>query len=211
VIPEEVANLCLHALGLGPFPSWSKGLRVYQSGADADGLGSFIMRAGEVDAEITWYAGFWRRFWYRDFTGKPSRLAPNLEPAPDQEQALSWVREAVPSLRRLEKHAVHIVGLTKQHPLPALQLKQEQALLRQEREQLLLRMMAHSATGPATVAMIRDIHNDDVVGLTQLAERHVKAYRRWRQRVSLVGELLSAGPAQMERRQRSLPMVSSAA
>jgi hypothetical protein len=211
VIPEEVANLCLHALGLGAVPSCSMGLRLYESGVDADGLGSFNLRSGQVDGSTSWYAGFWRRFWYEDFTGKPSRLAPNLEPAPDQEQALSWVREAVPSLRRLEQRAMRIAGLTKRHPLPVSQLKEEQALLRREREQLLLRMMAHSATGPATVAMIRDIHNDDVVGLTQLAERHVKAYHRWRQRVSLVGELLSAGPAQMERRQRSLPMVSSAA
>jgi hypothetical protein len=138
-------------------------------------------------------------------------LAPNLEPAPDQAQALSCVGEAAPNLRQLEKRAMQIVGLTKQHPLPVSQLKEEQTLLRREREQLLLRMMAHSATGPATVAMIRDIHNDDVVGLTQLAERHVKAYRRWRQRVELVRQLLSVGPAQVEKRQRSLPMVTSAA
>jgi ADP-heptose:LPS heptosyltransferase len=211
VIPEEVADLCLHVLGLGPVPSCSMGLRLYESGVDADGLGSFHLRSGQVDDSTSWYAGFWRRFWYEDFTGQPSRLAPNLEPAPDQAQALSCVREAAPSLRQLEKRAMQMVGLTKQHPLPVSQLKEEQALLRREREQLLLRMAAHSATGPATVAMIRDIHNDDVVGLTQLAERHVKAYRRWRQRVELVRELLSVGPTQMEKRQRSLPMVSSAA
>ena len=201
VIPEEVADLCLHVLGLGPVPSCSMGLRLYESGVDADGLNSYSLRSGQVDDSTSWYAGFWRRFWYEDFTGKPSRLAPNLEPAPDQAQALSCVREAAPSLRQLEKRAMQMVGLTKQHPLPVSQLKEEQALLRREREQLLLRMMAHSATGPATVAMIRDIHNDDVVGLTQLAERHVKAYRRWRQRVELVRELLSVGPAQMEKRQ----------
>jgi ADP-heptose:LPS heptosyltransferase len=200
LIPEEVANLCLHALGLGPVPSCSMGLRLYQSGVDADGLNSYSLRSGQVDSSTSWYAGFWRRFWYEDFTGTASRLAPNLEPAPDQEQALSWVREAVQSLRQLEKHAMHIVGLTKRHPLPVIQLKEEQALLRREREQLLPRMMAHSATGPATVAMIRDIHNDDVVGLTQLAERHVKAYRRWHQRVALVRELLAAGPAQTGKR-----------
>jgi len=211
LIPEEVANLCLHALGLGPFPSWSVGLRVYQSSVDADGLGSFILRSGQVESGIAWYASFWRRFWYEDFTGKLSQLTPNLEPAPDQEHALSWMREAVQSLRQLEKHAMHIVGLTKRHPLPASHLKQEQSLLRREREQLLPRMMAHSATGPPTVAMIRDIHNDDVVGLTPLADRHVKAYRRWHQRVALVQELLSAAPAHIEKRRRSVPMIPSAA
>jgi hypothetical protein len=210
VIPEEVANLCLHALGLGAVPSCSMGLRLYQSGVDADGLNSYSLRSGQVDSSTSWYAGFWRRFWYEDFTGTASRLAPNLEPAPDQEQALSWVREAVQSLRQLEKHALHIVGLTKRHPLPVIQLKEEQALLRREREQLLPRMMAHSATGPATVAMIRDIHNDDVVGLTPLAERHVKAYRRWHQRVALVRELLATGPAQAQKRRRSLPMAQRA-
>ena len=211
LIPEEVANLCLHAIGLGPFPSWSAGVRVYQSGVDADGLGSFIVRAGQVDAGTAWYAGFWRRFWYEDFTGKPSLLVPTCEPAPDQDHALAWMREAVQLLRQLEQHAMHIAGLTKRHPLPVSTLQREQALLRQEREQLLPRMMVYSATGPATVAMIRDIHNDDVVGLTLLAERHVKAYRRWQQRIARVRELLSAAPAQIEKRPRLLPMIPNAA
>ena len=68
-------------------------------------------------------------------------------------------------------------------------------------------MMLHSATGPSTVAMIRDIHNDDAVGLTMLADRHVKAYRRWQQRIDRVYTLLSAEPVQFEKRQRPLPMV----
>ena len=211
LIPEEVANLCLHALGLGPFPSWSTGLRVYQSGVDADGLGSFAMRAGQVDAETAWYAAFWRRFWYQDFTGKPSQLIPNLETMPNHISALAWMREAVQALRRLEQHATHIVGLTKRHPLPVSTLQREQALLRQEREQLLPRMMAYSATGPATVAMIRDIHNDDVVDLTMLADRHARAYRRWQRRIAHTRELLSAASAQIEKQQRSLPMMPSAA
>ena len=211
LIPEEVANLCLHALGLGPFPSWSTGLRVYQSGVDADGLGFFTMRAGQVDAETAWYAAFWRRFWYQDFTGKPSQLIPNLETMPDHISALAWMREAVQALRRLEQHATHIIGLTKRHPLPVSTLQREQALLRQEREQLLPRMMAYSATGPATVAMIRDIHNDDVVDLTMLADRHARAYRRWQRRIAHTRELLSAASAHIEKQQRSLPMMPSAA
>jgi ADP-heptose:LPS heptosyltransferase len=210
LIPEEVANLCRHALGLGPFPSWSSGLRVYQSDADADGLGSFILRAGQVDAETAWYAAFWRRFWYQDFTGKPSQLPSNLETVPNQASALAWMREAVQPLRRLEQHAMQIVGLTKRHPLPVSTLRREQALLRQEREQLLPRMMAYSATGPATVAMIRDIHNDDAVDLTMLADRHVQAYRRWQQRLAQTRELLSAASAKIEQRQRSLPMMPHA-
>jgi hypothetical protein len=183
---------------------------VYQSGTDVDGLGSFILRAGHVDAGAAWYAAFWRRFWYEDFTGKPSQLAPDLETAPDQNDALAWMKEAVQLLRRLEQHARHIAALTRRHPLPVSILQREQVLLRQEREQLLPRMMAHSATGPATVAMIRDIHNDDVVGLTMLADRQVKAYRRWQERIALIRGLLSAAPAQIEKRPRSLPMMSNA-
>ena len=211
LLPDEVANLCLHAMGLGPFPSWSIGVRVYQSGADADGLGSFILRAGHVDASAAWYADFWRRFWYEDFTRKPSQLAPNSEPAPDRDQSLVWMKEAVQPLRQLEHHARHIAALTRRHPLPVSVLQQEQALLRQEREQLLPRMMAHSVTGPATVAMIRDIHNDNVVGLTMLADRHMQAYRRWQQRIARAGSMLSAAPAQIETQRRPLPMVPSAA
>jgi hypothetical protein len=210
LIPEEVAKLCLHTLGLGPFPSWSTGLRVYQSGADADGLGSFVMRAGQVDADTAWYAAYWRRFWYQDFTGKPSQLPPNLEAIPNQASALAWMKEAVQPLRRLEQRAMHIVGLTKRHPLPVSTLQLEQALLRQEREQLLPRMMAYSATGPATVAMIRDIHNDDAIDLTMLADRHVQAYRRWQQRIAQTRTLLSAVSLQTEERRRVLPMMPSA-
>ena len=211
LVPEEIANLCLHAIGLAPFPSWSAGVRVYQSGSDADGLGSFILRAGHLDAGAAWYADFWRRFWYEDFTGKPSRLAQNSEPAPDRDQSLVWMKEADQPLRRLEQQARHIAALTRRHPLPVSILKQEQALLRQARERLLPRMMAHSATGPTTVAMIRDIHNDDVVGLTMLADRHMQAYRRWQQRIARAGSMLSSAPAQVETERRTLPMVRSAA
>jgi ADP-heptose:LPS heptosyltransferase len=211
LFPDEVANLCLHAMGLAPFPSWSTGVRVYQSTVDADGLGSFILRAGHLDAGAAWYADFWRRFWYEDFTGRPSRLAQNSEPAPDRDQSLAWMKEADQPLRRLEQQARHIATLTRRHPLPVSILKQEQALLRQERERLLPRMMAHSATAPTTVAMIRDIHNDDVVGLTMLADRHMKAYRRWQERIARAGSLLSAAPAQVETDRRTLPMVPNAA
>jgi ADP-heptose:LPS heptosyltransferase len=210
LIPDEVASLCLHAIGLGPFPSWSAGVRVYHSSTDIDGLGSFVLRAGHVDASVAWYATFWRRFWYEDFTGKPSQLTSNSEPAPDQDHAMAWMKQAVQPLRRLEQHARHIAALTRRHPLPVSILQQEQALLRREREELLPRMMTYSATSPATVAMIRDIHNDDAVGLTMLADRHVTAYRRWQQRIARTRKLLSAVPVQIEKRQRPLPMMKSA-
>jgi ADP-heptose:LPS heptosyltransferase len=210
LLPEEVASLCLHAIGLGSFPSWSAGVRVYQSSADIDGLGSFILRAGHVDAGVAWYAAFWRKFWYEDFTGKPSQLTSNSEPAPDHDHALAWMKEAIQPLHRLEQHARHIAELTRRHPLPVSILQREQVLLRREREELLPRMMAYWATSPATVAMIRDIHNDDVVGLTMLADRQVKAYQRWQQRIARIRKLLSAAPVQIETRQRSLPMMQSA-
>jgi hypothetical protein len=107
----------------------------------------------------------------------------------------------------LEQHARHIAALTRRNPLPVSTLQREQTLLRQEREQLLPRMMAHSVTGPITVAMIRDIHNDDVVGLTMLADRHMMAYRRWQQRIARAGLLLLATPAQVETERRPLPMI----
>ena len=211
IIPDEVAMLCLHALGLAPFPSWSSGVRVYQSSADADGLGCFTLRAGHVDAEL------WRGM--RSFGGDSgTRISPasranwlrSLERAPDQEPAIAWMKEADRPLRRLEERARHIAALTRRHPIPISMLQGEQALLRQERERLLPRMMAHSATGPATVAMIRDIHNDDAVGLTMLADRHVKAYRRWQQRIARVRTLLSDASVQVGRRPRPLPMIQRA-
>ncbi|MER3424861.1 MAG: hypothetical protein C4293_18210, partial [Nitrospiraceae bacterium] len=38
LLPEEVASLCLHALGIGPFPSRVSGTRIYASDVDEDGL-----------------------------------------------------------------------------------------------------------------------------------------------------------------------------
>src|SRR5262249_40903449 len=162
-----------------------------------------------LDVETAWYAAYWRRFWYQDFTGKPSQLPLNLDTVPDQAHTLAWLNEAAQLLRRLEQHAMGIVDLTKRHPLPVAMLQREQALLRQEREQLLPRMMAYSATGPATVAMIRDIHNDDAIDLTVLADRHVQAYRRWQQRVAHTRKQLSGVSTQVVKRQRSLPMMPS--
>ena len=172
--------------------------------------GSFIMRAGHVDAAVAWYAEFWRRFWYEDFTGRPSQVASNVGPAPDRDGAMAWMREAGQPLRLLEQRARHIATLTRRRPIPASMLQREQALLRQEREKLLPRMMAHSATGPATVAMIRDIHNDGASDLAILADQHVKAYRRWQQRIARVRTVLSEAPAQVERRPRSLPLIQQA-
>jgi hypothetical protein len=59
--------------------------------------------------------------------------------------------------------------------------------------------------------MIRDIHNDNVVGLAMLADRHMQAYRRWQQRIARAGSMLSTAPAQTETRRSPLPMVPSAA
>jgi hypothetical protein len=120
------------------------------------------------------------------------------------------MKEAVQPLRQVEQRARHIAELTRRHPLPVAMLQRDQTRLRQEREQLLPRMMAHPVTGPSTVAMIRDIHNDDVSDLTMLAERHVKAYQRWEQRIERARKLFSPVPAQIEIRQRQLPMMQNA-
>jgi ADP-heptose:LPS heptosyltransferase len=63
IVPEQVATLALHRLGRAPFSmSWT-GVRVYESGSDADGLNEYRQRAGRYDAGFNWYGSFWRKFW----------------------------------------------------------------------------------------------------------------------------------------------------
>ena len=78
LIPDEVAMLCLHALGLAPFPSWSSGVRVYQSSADADGLGCFTLRAGHVDAGCCVVCGVLEEVLVRGFHRQAERIGPDL-------------------------------------------------------------------------------------------------------------------------------------
>lgn len=82
VVSELVAQLAIHSLGLGPFPTGWTDVGLYESGVDEDGLGCFRYRAGSRDTLSDWYGTFWRRFWYQEHAGHVS-CVPHSGPVPD--------------------------------------------------------------------------------------------------------------------------------
>ena len=46
IIPQEIAELCLHLLGDSELPTFASKIRVYEGGTNEDQLGTFVLRAG---------------------------------------------------------------------------------------------------------------------------------------------------------------------
>ena len=122
IMPEQVAELARHVLGLAPFPECWTGVRVYQSAIDADGLVCYQQRAGHHDAMTEWYGTFWRRFWYEQFTGRTSRVPHEFAP-PDFAEQQQWFRQLAQELDRVVQHAERLASLCHQASVSADDLK----------------------------------------------------------------------------------------
>ncbi len=194
LLPEEVAAVCLHALGVGPFPDRVTGARVFVSGVDEDGLGCYRLRAGSEDARFDWYGSFWRRFWYEALTGRRSRAPepPSAEP-PDLGQAVAAFRELRPQLHRLVAHADRVVRLSGLHPIPAAAVKAAQALVAEQRQVAVAAAMTTPAFSPLAVAFLRESQNMDAEGLLDMAQQQAVACRTWSMRVEAAMRALSGG------------------
>lgn len=183
---ERVADLLLHVLGRNPRPTRVSGFRLYQSGIDADQLGTFRLVAGHEDSTTAWYASFWRRYWYEAFTGCPSRLPEPAGVPPDADRASAQIATLLPLLDSLCRRSAAIRSMTSRTPLPAQQLQilqREQAL---ERERAVQIGRGSLALAPLTAAFVRSLHNDNVQGLEGLARHHAEAYRQWNRQVGLL-------------------------
>lgn len=206
--PDHVADLVLHALGSGPFPSGLSTCRIYESGVDADQLGMFRLRAGCESAVTAWYAAFWRRYWFESFTSLPSQVPMPEGPAPDAEEALRCLITMQPRLDSLCKRAEDIVRMASRMPIPTgalASLQQEQV---RERESAIRIGMDSLAIAPLTTEFLRTIHNDNVQGVEQLARHHANAYRRWRAQLADIRRRLSGTAG--ARRGKPLRMVAGA-
>ena len=189
LVPQQMAELCLHVLGLGPFPTPVTGVRLYESAIDEDGLVCYQLRGGHVDTMSKWYGNFWRKYWYEVFTDERSEISPE-GPAPDLSDQQRVFQELAPMVSHLLTRAAEVVRLSRRHPMPVARLQSTQSELASLRGQILKKAMPSSAFGPTTVALLREIRNGDAMELSAMAQEQAQAYRTWAQRLRAVMDRL---------------------
>ncbi|HJT18922.1 MAG TPA: glycosyltransferase family 9 protein [Nitrospira sp.] len=188
----DVASLCRHVLGIGPMPDSAGASRMYESGIDGDGLGTFTLRIGRADPLTEWYGLFWRTFWYETLAKRPSSAKHPSGPPPDRREADRAFEELQPLLAKLVAQSEHIDRLCRRQPPPVVELREAHRVLQQQQQSVVASAMIMPSLIPITVAFLREIHNNDAAGLTQMSGHHMRAYRLWQQRVSDVRRRLQA-------------------
>ena len=189
IVPEQVAELARHVLGLAQFPEYWTGVRIYQSAIDADGLVCYQQRAGHCDAMTEWYGTFWRRFWYAQFTGHGSRIAIDSAP-PDLVEQQKQFHQITPQVDQVVQQAERLASLCHQPTVTAEELKAAQDQLIAVRQVAMPMAIPTSAFGPITTALLRDLYDGRVLDTRTRAEQQAQAYRTLKARMYDVMEQL---------------------
>jgi ADP-heptose:LPS heptosyltransferase len=184
IVPQEVAELCLHLLGASPFPSFSSKVRVYEGGVNEDQLGTFFIRAGSEEPRLAWYAEYWRHYWYESFTGCPSRIPFLATSPPDFPECEQVWRHLAPQLNQLCNQADRVLDLCRQRPIPVDILKACQHQLTVDT--LAMQQVARPslAFGPLAIAFFRDTLSLEGMTVGGMAEEYIRAYHVFRTRVA---------------------------
>lgn len=185
LVPQQMAELCLHVLKRRPFPNAVTGIRVYESAIDEDGLVCYRLRAGHIDTVSKWYGTFWRTYWYESFTASRSQISIE-EPAPDLMDQQHLFQKLSPVVSHLLRRTAEVARLSRRHPIPVERLQSAQAEVALLRRQVLEMAMPSSAFGPITVALLRELGNGDAMELSAMAQEQAQAYRTWAQRLQAV-------------------------
>jgi ADP-heptose:LPS heptosyltransferase len=183
IVPEQVAALALHVLGCSAFPSRWNGVRVYESGGDADGLACYRLKSGARDALADDYGSFWRRHWYEAFAGQ-SRLLPGSSEIPDAIEHQKLLAQLHPLIDRGAMLAERIAEGTRQQPIPLTSLKQWQTELTGLRARVVSMAMSSALFGPITVAFLRELAQCETKEASEVAEQQARAYRTWKTQLS---------------------------
>ena len=189
IIPEQVAELARHVLGLAPFPECWTGVRVYQSAIDADGFVCYQQRAGHRDAMTEWYGTFWRRFWYEQFTGHTSRIAFDPSP-PNFTEEQERFNQLSPKLDQMVQYAERLASLCRQASVSTGDLKATQDELVIARQAALPIAIVSSAFGPITTALLRNLYDGRVLDTRKRADHQAQAYRTWKRQMYAVMDRL---------------------
>ena len=135
---------------------------------------------------VGWYGRFWRRFWFEQFTGRPSLVPMVPEPPPDWKESMALLDRVLPLAAGLVSRAKEMVRLTARRPLPVSALQQMQLEENKARQTIVALSLQFPATASLAVALVRDTHNDDSHELTGMAEARLATYRRWQNRLHTV-------------------------
>ncbi len=200
LMPDEMAALCLHALGIARFPDAVAGIRLYESSIDEDGLAYYRLRAGRMDSISAWYGTFWRKYWYETFTGQVSRIRIE-EPPPDLVDQQALFKKLDPVVSHLVKQTDDLVHLCRRRPVPVQKLHAGQAEVAAARRCALDMAVPSPAFGPTTVALMRELHNGDEMELSMMAEQQAAAYRTWSHRLRTVIEQFDSHQSMHPRKQ----------
>lgn len=199
LIPDHVAALCQHVLGVKPFPNDVTGVRLYASSIDEDGLACYRLRAGQVESMSDWYGRFWRKYWYDTFAEQLSKVSLQ-EPPPDLADQVTLYRKIDPVVKQLIERTADLVRLSSRRPLPVARLKSIQEDVARMRQCAIEMAMPSAAFGPTTVALLRELQNGDGMELSIMAEQQAVAYRTWSHRLHSVMERVSSQQAIVPRR-----------
>ncbi|MFO0701082.1 MAG: glycosyltransferase family 9 protein [Nitrospira sp.] len=189
IMPEQVAELARHVLGVAPFPEYWTGARLYQSTIDADGLAGYQQRAGHYNAITEWYGTFWRRFWYEELTGRTSSVPSELAP-PDLTEPLQAFQRLAPEVDRVVEHAERLASLYHHASVSSEDLKTEQAKLIAARQVVIPTAMASPAFGPVTTALLRHLYDGRLFNARSRVDHQARAYRTWKSRLYQIREHL---------------------
>jgi ADP-heptose:LPS heptosyltransferase len=182
IISHEVAELCLHLLGIRSFPEISSKVRIYEGVVNEDRLGSFLIRAGSEEPGRAWYAEYWRRYWYESFTGLSSRVPVASSVPPDLSEYEQMWCDLAPQLDQLCLQADRILELCRQRPIPVEALKTCQQQLTDQtcRMQQVARPLM--AFGPLAMAFLRDTFSLEAATVVGMAEENARAFHVFRTR-----------------------------
>jgi hypothetical protein len=165
---------------------------------DEDHLGTFHLAGGSEPPVLTWYAVFWRRYWYEAFTGRPSGIAPPEGMPPDHEAVSAHLGSLLPLLESLCRRAADIRRMTTR----ATVARAIQSLLRDqqaERERAVVLGMDTWAVRPLATAFLRQLHQDNVGGIDRMARHHAETYAWWLRETQAVARCLAPAGADSRR------------
>jgi phenylacetate-coenzyme A ligase PaaK-like adenylate-forming protein/ADP-heptose:LPS heptosyltransferase len=182
LIPDQVAALALYVLELRTFPEFWTGVRVFESGVDEDGLACYQQRAGQADSVVDWYATFWRRYWYQEWTGQSSNMV-NNHPAPDMTDTHECLNRLTPSIGSLRARAEQFAKACDDSSTTASDLKVLQSQMAIERQEAVAMALASSAFGPVTATVCRDFYERRRLNSRARAQHEAEVCRTWQRRI----------------------------
>ena len=182
IVPQEVAELCLHLLGAGPFPVFSSKVRVYEGGVSEDQLGTFFIRAGTEEQRIAWYADYWRQYWYEAFTYCPSRVSLSPTAPSDFLECENVWRRLAPQLDQLCYQADTILEMCRQRSFSVDLLRARQDQLKVDTLSMQQVARPSLAFGPLAMAFFRDTFSLEAATVAGMAEEYARAYHVFRTR-----------------------------